>query len=35
MNNTDPTKNRGWTHVFVKSMLFLLLIRHLPCYSYI
>ena len=28
MSNTDLTKNRGWTHEFVKGKQFLLLIRH-------
>ena len=35
MSNTDPTKNRAWTQVLVKGKQFLLLIRHLSCYSYI
>ena len=34
MSNTDPTKNRVGTYVFVKSKQFLLLIRHPPSYSY-
>jgi hypothetical protein len=35
MKSTDPTKNRGWTQVLTKSKQFLLLVRHLPCFSYI
>jgi hypothetical protein len=35
MSNTDPTKNQGWTQVLAKGKRFLLLIRHLMCYSYI
>ena len=31
---TQP-KNRGWTQVLAKSKQFMLLIRHLSCYSYI
>jgi hypothetical protein len=32
--HTDPTKNWWWTQVLAKDKQFLLLIRHLPCYSY-
>ena len=39
MSNTDSkiskNKNRRWIHVLVKVKQFLLLIRHLSCYSYI
>jgi hypothetical protein len=34
MINTDPTKKRWWTQVFVKGKQFLSLLRHTSCYSY-
>jgi len=34
MSNTNPTKNRWWTQMFVKGKQFLPLIRHSPFYSY-
>ena len=34
MNNTHPTKYRGWTKALTKGNQFLIFIRHPPCYSY-
>jgi hypothetical protein len=35
MRNTDPLKNWACNEVLGKGKLFLLLIRHPPCYSFI